>query len=86
MWFKRKPQPPRPRGRKPPSLSKRLGLLLKDADTYVFGGLAAMSSGTGVVIGSVFGAAIGIGGGLTVAGICTFGLGVWLLPPRRGNP
>lgn len=83
MWFKHKPQQPRRRSNK--TLGKRLAVMFKDADTYVFGGLAAMSSGTAVVIGTVFGAAIGIGGGLALAGVCTFGLGVWLLPPRRGT-
>lgn len=84
MWFKRKPpQPPRRRNSK--TLGKRLAALLKDADTYVFGGLAGLSSGTAVILSAMFGTAIGIGGGLTVAGFCTFGLGVWLLPPRRGS-
>lgn len=82
--FKRSPQPVR--RRRGLTLSKRIATALKDADTYVFSGLAAMSSGAGLGIGTVFGTALGVAGGLAIAGACTFGLGVWLLPPRRGNP
>ncbi len=41
-----------------------------------------MSIGAAVVSGQTFGTLLGAGVGLTLAGLCVFSVGLWLLPPR----
>ena len=72
--------------RRKPSIAKALWRsfvrILSDTDTYVFGGIAVMSTGVALVSGQIFGTTIGAGAGLALAGTSLFGVGLWLLQPR----
>lgn len=76
------PSPRRSRAPKPKTFGQRFKAVAADTDTYVLGGWALMSLGAGLVGGTVFGFAIGLGAMLVTAGVSFFWFGIWLSPPR----